>query len=268
MTADLLTLFLTHQHQRGLSAKTIRRRRTSLGRWVEHLAPAGPEVATVELVEEFLGRYRSPATRKAYLSDLRAFYRWGVRRGRFQVDPTADVDRVRVPRGLPRPVPPALVPQIVISARSGPLARSVALAAYAGLRRAEVAGLDWADVDAWSDRPTLVVRAGKGGHDRAVPLHPELVRLLRPGGVGPVVGWCAETVGARVADHLRACGLDATCHQLRHSFGTVAAAVSGGDLLVVAELMGHQSPATTMRYTALTAGRTAATVAAMYQPAA
>lgn len=75
-------------------------------------------------------------------------------------------------------------------------------------------------------------------------------------------------IGRKVARHMRSHGVNATIHQLRHTFGTEAARASGGNLLVVAEMMGHESLSTTHGYVRLAGSATAATVAAMFPPAA
>src|SRR4051812_26856157 len=46
----------------------------------------------------------------------------------------------------------------------------LALMAYAGLRRSELLGLDWDDVDL--SRRLLKVRKAKGGRQRTIPIHP------------------------------------------------------------------------------------------------
>lgn len=45
------------------------------------------------------------------------------------------------------------------------------------------------------------------------------------------------------------CGVDARVHDLRASFATQLARRSGGNVVAVAALMGHESVATTERYT-------------------
>ena len=52
----------------------------------------------------------------------------------------------------------------------------LALFAYAGLRRSELVGLDWDDVDL--DRRLIRVRKAKGGRQRNVPIHPALEPLF------------------------------------------------------------------------------------------
>ena len=52
----------------------------------------------------------------------------------------------------------------------------LALLAYVGLRRGELLGLDWDDVDL--SRRLLRVRKAKGDRQRTVPIHPALVPLI------------------------------------------------------------------------------------------
>src|SRR4051812_12829743 len=52
----------------------------------------------------------------------------------------------------------------------------LALFAYAGLRRSELLGLDWDDLDL--SRRLLKVRKAKGGRQRTIPIHPALVPLI------------------------------------------------------------------------------------------
>jgi integrase/recombinase XerD len=52
----------------------------------------------------------------------------------------------------------------------------VAVMAYAGLRRSELLGLEWDDVDL--SRRLLRVRKAKGGRERTLPIHPALAPLF------------------------------------------------------------------------------------------
>jgi integrase len=52
----------------------------------------------------------------------------------------------------------------------------LAVMAYGGLRRGELVGLDWDDVDL-SRRP-LRIRKAKGGRQRTIPIHPALAPLF------------------------------------------------------------------------------------------
>jgi integrase/recombinase XerD len=52
----------------------------------------------------------------------------------------------------------------------------LALIAYGGLRRSELLGLDWDDVDL--SRRLLRIRKAKGGRQRTIPIHPALAPLF------------------------------------------------------------------------------------------
>jgi integrase len=137
------------------------------------------------------------------------------------------------------------------------------LAAYAGLRRGEIAALRWDDV------ADGVIRVrGKGGHVRHVPIHERVAQELeacraRRGAGTMGTGWrypthagspyvfpgrygrgaTADSIGRAAAR-----GLDGySAHTLRHRFAGRAYAATR-DLGVVQQLLGHASPTTTAVY--------------------
>jgi integrase/recombinase XerD len=260
-----LQAFETWMQGRALSAQTIKRRRTSLRGFTRHMAPAGLDAATTADVEEWLLTFSAARTRHAYRSDLSAFYKWAVRREVMPSNPVADTDSIRVPKGLPRPVPPDAIHDLIRYADNERLALAIALAAYAGLRISEIAALTSDDVSPHTVPPLLVVRHGKGGKDRTVPLHPLLVELLgrrRPNGA--VVGWSTDRVGRNIANFMRASGYDCTAHQLRHTFGTELARISRGNIPMIGSLMGHSHASTTMGYVGWAGGEHANAIGKMY----
>lgn len=245
MPAVTLAAFLRHQRLRGLSPRTVERRAWSLGAWVSHVDGDGLDVP-VEVLEDFLARYRTPATRHAVLSDVRALYAWAGRRRMVSADPTVLMEAQRVPRRLPTPVRPEDV-RAALAASSGDVRTMILLAAHAGLRVSEVAGVCGRDVQ--PDRGLLVVRQGKGGKDREVPMSAELARALRGVPSGPLFpGVNGDGVRRRIKAVFARCGIDARAHDLRASFATQLARKSAGNVVAVAALMGHESVATTERY--------------------
>jgi len=100
---------------------------------------------------------------------------------------------------------------------------------YTGLRLSEVADLRWERVDL--DAAVITIVEGKGGRDRAVPIHPRLLEVLgvwsRTNGSGPLFRsrrgrpltdeGIAEMFRRFVKGRL---GIECTAHQLRHSFAT------------------------------------------------
>lgn len=151
--------------------------------------------------------------------------------------------------------------------------RMVALALYAGLRCHEIAQIDCADVWVDIDDPIVVVRNGKGAKDRAVPLHGTLCGLLadipRAGPLFPGRDHSrpmrAKSVARAITRHMEMCGVDGTPHQLRHTFGTGVARASNGNMVLTAELMGHESMNTTMGYVRLAQAGGAAVIGKIYE---
>lgn len=232
--------FTAYQAGRGLSPQTIKRRRISLAQWTTYCTD--PFDVDGHTIEGWLAQLSSPATRKAYLADLRAFYRWAIRSGRTERDPTVMVDTPRVPTRLPTPLTATDV-HLAIDTAAGDLRLMVMLGAFAGLRVSEIAALRGEDVTP----PVLLVRQGKGAKDRAVPLHPRLEVLA--GRCGPLFpGMSGNAVSQRIRSHFRRLGIDRRPHDLRASFATEAARVSNGNQVLVAQLLGHASPQTTQRY--------------------
>jgi integrase len=64
-----------------------------------------------------------------------------------------------------------------------------------------------------------------------------------------------------ISEYLRASGVNATAHQLRHRFATALYEASGGDLLVTQQMLGHASPSTTAIYAAWSPDRAASAIA-------
>lgn len=263
---DYVAAFRQYERVRGLSRKTIERRDVSLRQFTASITPMPLFQATAQLIDDWLGTHPSAATRRAYRSDLMAFYTWAAKRD-LCVNPVLKTDPIRVPNTLPRPVPASYLPA-VLAAATPDVRLMIALAAYAGLRVAEIASLDASDIDLTSDAPTIAVRCGKGSKDRIVPVHPNLAVMLQGLRPGSVIGVSAQTVGHKIGQHLRSLGIEATAHKLRHTFGTELARATEGNIVLVANLMGHGDVSTSMRYVGWAGGPGADAVAAMYPPAA
>jgi site-specific recombinase XerC len=136
------------------------------------------------------------------------------------------------------------------------------LMARAGLRVAEVTGLNRGDVELNDRSGRVLVRQGKGSKERRVPLSLEARRALaayletRPPWAGEAlfVTRTGERLATRDVQRLvtaaaQRAGLErrVTPHLLRHTFATRFLR-SGGDLATLQAILGHTSLATTARY--------------------
>ena len=133
-----------------------------------------------------------------------------------------------------------------------------------GLRRGELQGLRWQDID--FDNQTLTVRYGwcsvkqallspKGNRSRTIPLTNDVITMLSQrkqstGFVFAVDGKVFEpkALGARLAIASKRAGLDkVTLHVLRHSYASQLA-MKGVSIAVIQRLLGHTDIKVTMRY--------------------
>lgn len=218
----------------------------------------------------------SPQTKRLARSSVQNFYRWAELDERVAVSPARSLPVVSTPRARPRPAPDDVV-AVALERADERVRLAITIASLTGLRRAEIANLHTRDIyDAY-----LVV-VGKGGHERIVPLHPDLraalsveMRKRREGeprtGWGRVEpkaeGWVFPSDDPRrpiTAAHLGkliAAALPGswTTHPLRHRFATQAYADSR-DIRAVQELLGHTKPETTAIYAAVPDGALAAAV--------
>jgi integrase len=192
-----------------------------------------------------------PGSRAAYAAHVSSFYRWLVRYRHRDDDPTERLVRPRLHRGLPRPIAEHQLSHALELALP-PLGAWLALAGYMGLRAHEIASLHGEDIR--GDR--LLIRDGKGGRQRIVPMHQEVARLLVGcPRIGPVFvngkggRLIANSVSQRTNRYLHSLGYPETIHQARHLFGTMVYRISR-DLRLTQELMGHASPLTTAGYAA------------------
>lgn len=267
---DLIADFSQYQRGRGFSDKTIKRRQMTLGMLARTVEPRGLLDLELMELERFVLSFNTPRTRHAYRSDVRMFYRWALRWGFTEVNPADAIDSIKVPKSLPRPFAGDLSGVLLVGRMRA--RQMVALGLYAGLRCAEIAVLDASDVMTHTDPKVIVVRNGKGAKDRVVPMHPVLVEMFSdlpangPLFANPRTGRPIQSasVGETIKRQLKAGGLSGVPHQLRHTFGTHLARAAGGDLQVVAHVMGHDSMETTRGYAAFDGGGAAHLVAQLY----
>ena len=148
----------------------------------------------------------------------------------------------------------------LIAAAPNPKARLIMLEQWrAGLRVSEALALEARDLHLDSDRPTLVVRQGRGRKDRVVPVHPELQTALTAATSFGTVGqdrlievsrvtvwrWVQQAVlratEAGQIPHGRSVGT----HTLRHSFARHML-LNGIPLNYLSRWLGHGRIQTTL----------------------
>ncbi len=226
---------------------------------------AGVEDVDVRVLADYaaeLSRARrglAPATIARRISTVRSFLRFTLGPARVPDAPFAP----RQPRRLPDAPKRADVEALIDGAGGeGALAlRNAALVELvysAGLRSAEVIGLDLGDVDFEQEHVRVL---GKGGKERVVPLGERaaeaVARYLRDG--RPALARGADdavflSVRGRRLDTSTIRRLLPHPHRLRHSVATHLLE-GGADLRTIQELLGHSSLSTTQVYSHVDAKR-------------
>ena len=246
--------------------------------------PPDPAEISLAHLRRFLASLHShsgPATMARRIAALRTFYRFLNRRGFAQHNPAAALRVPKASKPLPkflsvdsaaevmhapqqdnRPEPLRLRDQLILELLYG-----------SGLRVSELCGLDLMHIDASARRARVI---GKGDKERLVPLGTQCVTALTAylairGGLRHArQGQDAQALllsrhGKRlsvrqVQNVVRRYGAlgagrgDLHPHALRHSCATHLLD-AGADLRAIQELLGHESLATTQRYTHVSVDR-------------
>ena len=213
-------------------------------------------------------RSYAPGSIRRKLSALRTFYKFLKLRGLRDSNPALEVESPRMGRPIPKALKPAEVDAILHTTLAGRSDfqrlrdRAILETLYGtGLRRTELLNLNLEDVDL--ERREIRVLAGKGNKDRTVLMTAAAADAMRMYlGHRPRTADPAFFIG-RGGRRLSQSGLykifrifvtlsgvqsHATPHTMRHSFATHLYE-NGADLLIIKELLGHESLATTQVYT-------------------
>jgi len=275
---DLLTKYCEYAiYIRGLSRTTVRRHRGTMRMLQNMLQVTQLEECTPSVVREFFYRGRSErswtaSSYEAFHVTLSKFFRWCVAQGYISEDPTVGIENPKKTRRIPRRLTQQEALRVLELVRNYPRwpayvrARNHAIFAtfiFAGLRRAELIGLGYADVDI--ENRTIFVQHGKGDKDRHVPMNPTLAEILRTyttkrrdaGRVCP--RFFTGVYGDRPLTELgllelvrkvsRLMNLQFTAHTFRHTFATLM--LEGGcDIYSISKMLGHADIRMTTLYLA------------------
>jgi integrase/recombinase XerD len=262
--------------ERGLSKNTLSAYRAdlmSLARWLAEreadLLDADRETL-VQFIDWRVEGGARPRSTARQLSSFRRFYRYMVREGRLEDDPTARIEMPKIGRSLPKSLTEEEVEALLASPNvADPLGcrdRTMLEVLYAtGLRVTELINLRYGEV---SLTQGVVRVSGKGDRERLIPLGEEAQTWLQRFIEGPRLEILLERQteylfptrrGDRmtrqafwhiIKRYAKAAGVDKDLspHTLRHAFATHLLN-HGADLRVVQMLLGHSDLSTTQIYT-------------------
>ena len=204
-----------------------------------------------------------PKTLNEYLSALNQFVEWLTDNGFIEANPIVKVKRIKV-RGRKsferRAFSLDEINRLLKAVKDKPNRLGVYLAAiHTGLRRGELVGLEWGDVNLKAEVPFLSVRASttKNGKDAVIPLHPDLLHVLMilkqkeikandPIFRVPVIETFREDLKKAGIEYVDERGHRADFHALRKTFGTLMQ-LSGVNPRTAQELMRHSDSKLTMQ---------------------
>jgi integrase/recombinase XerC len=280
--------------ERALSAHTCRAYESDVRQLTVHtgseVAPAQIDADHIRAWLASLHRRRSPATLGRKLASVRAFFRWLIREGVIQDDPTAGLPMPKLAKRLPSPLSIDDCEQLITNdchvrrqsaPEGGDRARRskwmtlrdralVELLYGTGIRIGELVALDVRDLELRAQEVRVM---GKGGKERIVPIpeqarsaldawlevrrHPGVLSeplfiSLRARREGGPRRLAAREARRILGERAVRADLDQHVHphRLRHSYATHLLDM-GADLREIQELLGHASLSTTQKYTAV-----------------
>jgi integrase len=243
------------------------RQRAILGWWKEEIGEL--TLAALTLKPAVLAQARdnlmtreglSPATVNRYLAALSKAFTNAVKEWHWVRDnPLRNISKPEEPRGRVRYLSDDERVALLEACRKSqhrPLYLMVLFALTTGMRRGELIGLRWQDVDL--ERRIAVLHDTKNGDRRSVPIVPEVAALLREHGKVRQLGndqvfvregasevwlfdraWYAALRAAKVKDF--------RFHDLRHSCASYLA-MSGATTAEIAAVLGHRTLQMVKRY--------------------
>jgi len=235
--------------------------------------------AVLERYQRWLYHYRkrdacplSIASQRAKIVPLKGFFRWLTKAAEIPANPAADLELPRKLRKLPRVVltedeVERVLAGVDLGTALGVRDRAMMEVLYAtGIRRSELARLELGDIEA--ERCVVLIREGKGGKDRLLPLGERALHWVQQylDKARPALAWNADdktlflgNEGKRLSalwlSTLIAKRVDAAeigkrggCHLWRHTMATLMLE-GGADIRFIQAMLGHAELSTTQIYT-------------------
>lgn len=199
-----------------------------------------------------------PATINHELACLRHLFTMAVKWGKAATNPGKEVKKLKEPEGKDRILTDEEEVRLLQCVRSGAKSKHleaiIITALNTGMRKGEILGLKWENVDFKAGY--IIVERTKNGEIRKIPMNVPLTKALKnvknavhrsehvfssdgkPFGDVKTAWWKA----------LKVAGIEGfRFHDMRHTFGS-RLGMAGVDIKTIQELMGHKDIKMTMRY--------------------
>lgn len=259
--------------ERRASTHTLSAYRRDLQAWQNYCqahALNAPAQLQFDDIQHFMAQSHrdglAPKSLQRRLSALRSQFKYLMKQGQLQSDPSTGLRAPKAPRKLPQVLDVDEAVRLVELPTDGELGlrdRAMLELLYSsGLRVSELCALRWTDLDL---DESLVTVLGKGSKTRVVPVGSHAVKALSewrqagiaerhapvfPGRAGKAISTRAVQLRLQQLAQQQGIWKRVYPHLLRHSFASHMLE-SSGDLRSVQELLGHADIATTQIYTHL-----------------
>src|SRR6266568_1346339 len=251
---DFAQMYLERE---GLLLKSIRTERNRVLAWAREFGSRSLGQITREEIEA--GRRERmttsrPATINRDLSRLRRMFSLAVEWGLLEESPMKSMKFLRENNARTRYLSLEECQRLIASCIAPHIRALVGIALHSGMRLGEILNLRWYDLDFASG--FILVRDSKNGESRHVPMDATLFALFRAYPHRPSTDLVfSSSSGGHIVDvrtgFQNACKraglIDLHFHDLRHTFASQFV-MSGGDLYILKEILGHKSITMTQRY--------------------
>jgi integrase len=228
----------------GMSADYLSDLQLRLRRFCRHFGEKPIAGITVEEIDDWLRDLEgSPKSRANYRANVAVMFSYATKRRMLDFNPVLHTAK---PKLIDKPPDIFTVDELrslleTATRTAHDVVPMLVIAAFAGLREAEIQRLDWSEVDLARGHIEVKAAKAKSARRRIIPIQPNLAAWLRPysGLTGRVVpaGARAKIERARTAAGLKRWPNNG----LRHSFASYRLAAIG-DAPRVAHELGHASP--------------------------
>ncbi len=251
---DFAQMYLERE---GLLLKSIRTERNRVLAWAREFGSRSLGQITREEIEAWRRERMTtsrPATINRDLSRLRRMFSLAVEWGLLEESPMKSMKFLRENNARTRYLSLEECQRLIASCIAPHIRALVGVALHSGMRLGEILNLRWYDLDFASG--FILVRDSKNGESRHVPADATLFALFRAYPHRPSTDLVfSSSSGGHIVDvrtgFQNACKraglIDLHFHDLRHTFASQFV-MSGGDLYILKEILGHKSITMTQRY--------------------
>ena len=286
----LSTQFLTALSVRGYSPRTLTGKRWTINYFINYCRerdiqhPQDVDKALLLRYQRYIHHLRKEdgkpltiATQRHRIGEIQLWFSWIVEAGHLPYTRLGEVVLPKLPKTLPKailsvPEIDKLMAQVNLDTATGLRDRTMMEVLYScAIRRRELLNLTLSDID--NHRGWLLVRQGKGGKDRVVPIgqraldwldrylidaRPLLAKyvaepILFISGRGKALHH--TTFASKLREYTLAAGIKKPCgcHAFRHSAATLMLE-NGADIRHIQAMLGHECLSTTQIYTQVAIG--------------